>query len=1226
MYKSSFLAHLARASRQHPFFSQNVNSANTTALSLVKPKVGLVTERAYFSSWGPNGQTASNSGGSSGPQMALIAISSDDNQPWEKDLGLHRRQFRSIAGVRRYSTGTRTVLTETESSVVHLVGVGAEDDVSGGEPETAIDDRANRPSQLDTEQRSSGPSQSDFDRNLDLLLKDEQYIQVCHLINAQVEAGSELTTTSFNHLFHALNRLDERGESYTAGGTIQGSSCSTNVVLHYYGIMLGKQITPNFRTFKVILSHLVRHRLDVHDQQLVLDANKCFFDTPQNAFLELNRQKLAEAQANDVPSIAMQIFRASVALEDRPYTSELLHGLLASCVPTGMADDAVTIYDYINRTGTSKTVDTYTTLMQTFARSKDLAGAIECYKTWKQECRNLPGHDFFLMYDAMVRCYFASGDVTGGLQFFESAVRERPKTEAIHHINVARCFAEQGLIKEALEYGKKYLKHPIALSDCAGEIVIIAFRHGQYHLARDCFQMVTSVSAFTKKPTAAFHYISSLIVEGQLDEAKSFVRDCVRSEIELRLIHLSLLVSKFFAAGRIADAFEIVQFVGDRRVVWHRKEMTSRKIELFYQFFMLDLLRCNAMDRKTIVLSISVINTLNKSSDATVLLQFLELARKELSLEELSADRDTLGRLCRFVTDFNPVRQPFSESSIEMAEATRRSADIVSWVSDAVVRSDKSPDREAVTAEDRAALLEVARSLELGKIVDALESSLVSRIKASKNVTLKPMPSARVIFRAETDSAVDYRVGAQLLREFGIGGWSRSIEQGRKMTSAKILSIFRSCISSDLPAIQGEVLLKTLDHFGRIQEKDAFEALLEISESLLPKMVVSVEHLPAARAVLYDKAIVLYNDFYDNSTAQKFHDLILDLGYTPSASAYGSFIAKMDERVVKDGATKALALFDEALRLGVRPTEFLFNTVIGRLAKARRNDEALKLFAEMKAMGLNPNGVTYGTIINSCCRVGHTDQAETLLREMESLPRNQNRIAPYNTLIQHFVQTKKDRPKAFYYWDKLVARAIPPTAHSYRLLIEAYGHLEPIDSVAAESVIGLMQANRVKIDTIHIAALISMYGLFLDDLPAARRLFDFWTAGAKPRIIVDNLMYQSIIETYLRAGDLKGMEILLAQMKQRGIPLSAYIANLAIESYGNVQKVDLARSFFDKLPTNGVGHHTHGKEPSTYESMIKAYNAAEMPQKSREILDLLKQQHYPEAIVSRAAGLITNTS
>jgi pentatricopeptide repeat protein len=158
---------------------------------------------------------------------------------------------------------------------------------------------------------------------------------------------------------------------------------------------------------------------------------------------------------------------------------------------------------------------------------------------------------------------------------------------------------------------------------------------------------------------------------------------------------------------------------------------------------------------------------------------------------------------------------------------------------------------------------------------------------------------------------------------------------------------------------------------------------------------------------------------------------IVQYGGVPSANAYGALIANIRETT--DNASVATELFDEACRLGVRPHEYMFNTYISRLARARKTEQALAVFSEFKARGLRPTMVTYGAILSGCARVGDTVNAEALFQEMINSECGVPRIPPFNTMIQMYVHVKPNRDRALHYFDLLKQHNVLPTSYTYKV-------------------------------------------------------------------------------------------------------------------------------------------------------------------------------------------------
>lgn len=188
-------------------------------------------------------------------------------------------------------------------------------------------------------------------------------------------------------------------------------------------------------------------------------------------------------------------------------------------------------------------------------------------------------------------------------------------------------------------------------------------------------------------------------------------------------------------------------------------------------------------------------------------------------------------------------------------------------------------------------------------------------------------------------------------------------------------------------------------------------------------------------------------------------------------SVYATYINSLSGADDGEEATSAIALFEESRSLGIVPTPFLYNTLLSKLGRARRAEDALKYFQEMLASGIKPTHVTYGTVINACCRVGDEELAVKLFNDMEAAIHFQRRAAPYNTMIQFYITSQKNRDKALLYYRKLLEKRIPPTPYTFKLLIDAYKTLDPIDEAGAKNVLVLMKRARITPDTMHIDAL-----------------------------------------------------------------------------------------------------------------------------------------------------------
>lgn len=91
--------------------------------------------------------------------------------------------------------------------------------------------------------------------------------------------------------------------------------------------------------------------------------------------------------------------------------------------------------------------------------------------------------------------------------------------------------------------------------------------------------------------------------------------------------------------------------------------------------------------------------------------------------------------------------------------------------------------------------------------------------------------------------------------------------------------------------------------------------------------------------------------------------------------------------------------------------------------------------------------------------------------------------------MQYFTTTVPDRPRVLYYYDEMRKDGIEPSSHTYNLLMQAYGTIEPLDLQAMHNVFDTMRAHAakdrshgitgkdaVKVDGVHWATLINCHG------------------------------------------------------------------------------------------------------------------------------------------------------
>ncbi|GAA6014819.1 hypothetical protein JCM10207_002192 [Rhodosporidiobolus poonsookiae] len=478
--------------------------------------------------------------------------------------------------------------------------------------------------------------------------------------------------------------------------------------------------------------------------------------------------------------------------------------------------------------------------------------------------------------------------------------------------------------------------------------------------------------------------------------------------------------------------------------------------------------------------------------------------------------------------------------------------------------------------------------------------------------------------------------------------------------------------TADASRLAREAFTLTMDAAsqGRFAHPDAYGRLIEqlgrqhliaevrqvylVAYEALNAMAAEPEQQSVAWVGLEDRMIVALAQAGELTDVGHHRDRLLQAGCAPSADGYAAMILNM--RDTTDDALVALTLFEESQRLGVRPNVYLFNTLISKLSRARRAKAALEYFELMKQHGLVPSSITYGAIINACCKTGDDVSAEYLFAEMVTRPDFKPRVPPYNTMLQHYVSTKPDRQRALHYYNELVKANVRPTAHTYKLLLDAYGSIGEPDLEAMQQVfLRLHQDRQVSISGAHWASMITGYGVNAKDVDRAIAIFNSISAHPSTRNnpngpLPDAVVYEALLNALIANGRADLCDQYLEEMRNKGVRMTAYVANTLIKGYAAQSLFVSARHIFAAMsePPSGVAsvgnhpidrhpkhHHLASqtpadvnaptyREPSTYEAMILCELKAGETVKAAEVLRLAEARAFPPAVIGRLRKILAD--
>ncbi|KHJ35667.1 putative pentatricopeptide repeat protein [Erysiphe necator] len=354
----------------------------------------------------------------------------------------------------------------------------------------------------------------------------------------------------------------------------------------------------------------------------------------------------------------------------------------------------------------------------------------------------------------------------------------------------------------------------------------------------------------------------------------------------------------------------------------------------------------------------------------------------------------------------------------------------------------------------------------------------------------------------------------------------------------------------------------------------------------------------------------------DRNLAAHYHQELLSIGAVPTANTFGLYITTLKGCTKSfDEAADAIKIFNQAKNEGVKPSSFLYNALIGKLGKARRIDDCLYYFAEMRYLGIRPTSVTYGTIVNALCRVSDQNLAEYLFEEMESMPNYKPRPAPYNSLMQFFLNTKRDKSKVLSYFERMMKMGISPTSHTYKLIVDAHATLDPINLAAAEAVLDIIRSTGQEPEAVHYSSLIHAKGCVMHDMDGARVIFD--SVIADPSIRPQACLYQALFEAMVSNHLVNETEPILEDMPNKGVEITPYIANTLIHGWTAKNNINKAESIYLSVSPDE-------REPSTYDAMIRAYLAVENRLGASSIIKEMLSRNYPSAVSSKICELLGN--
>ena len=990
-------------------------------------------------------------------------------------------------------------------------------------------------------------------------------------------------------------------------------------VLDVYADMLRRKVLPDTETYTILLDLLSHRALEVSRMKADLVVNRRRFGGMKDADRFMFRSQEVEhdiLMEDDALSTAIKLFDSSTAVHHlRTFSASTYRLLLNACAANGEVDHMIRVYSHMEALKVVPFASIYPAMIKAFAVSGDLCSAVECYNEYKSlavaddngKLAVIQREDD-AVYTAVVKAYAICGKHDGADRFFGKIVHSLAEAGvadrllAVRDTVVLNAFIQARLDSEDFSGAFAAAKTQPMTSNqrlqAMARICAVAADNNNIDIASRAYQSISSSTNDTSTPAMAMlalyvrrgdvdsarnvwnslatipssstsfieptaMYAVALIGSGNVDEGlmqarQSFTR--IRSSLEPNAIRSDI-------TDKIDEGIEFIgTFLAENGIVPTPQASMS---------FMWAMIENGGLVPQV---AEQLLAGLGPADVATLSWQDLKLALQIeagiVMTNQAAKDIAHASRFAHLLETILSSRMPLDTRTTELVERSigkvgHQRADLVAqW------HSSKYP---------------VAQPLAFAQQTPILATPMI------QNEAYDPYTAL-----------VDHRGSAIIVDE---------LEKQGNRTGANLneaLLRFRNIRRAGRHPryIAYAKLITTAAKDGRA---NLTHDILGMARQDMPFL----SQYPVVRhgwTSILDAMVGACLTIGNRRMAENFHQELLDMGAAPTANTFGLYITTLKESTKTfDEATEAVRIFHRAKSEGVEPSSFLYNALIGKLGKARRIDDCLFYFAEMRTRGIRPTSVTYGTIVNALCRVSDDRFAQELFDEMESMPNYKPRPAPYNSLMQFFLTTKRDSAKVLEYYQRMQSRNIQPTMHTYKLLIDTYATLEPVNMAAAEGVLEAIRSSGQRPEAVHYASLIHAKGCALHDIIGARQIFD--NVLADTTIRPQACLYQALFESMVANHCVKETESVLKNMAARGVELTPYIANTLIHGWAMEKDITQAKSAYDSIGKEK-------REPSTYEAMTRAFLAVEDRGSASAVVHEMLSRGYPSAVSGKILELL----
>lgn len=1085
-----------------------------------------------------------------------------------------------------------------QASAVPIVASEALEPVS--EPEV-FDPPVVLESTIVSSSTSVSPETTQYNKQLQILLTTGKHQELKALFQHMIREGVQPSSSTYNYLLASV---------------VESGAIGVSQVINVYQDMLRQKVLPNTATYSILIDFLATNA------KASLQFTKGIMaDQARFGFVVPSRMaELKEVQSQAPMDLALDIFYASTEVrKERVFPEVTYAALVEACAEHGREEDMLKVYTHMEQHRVSSNVDMMLSLIKGFGKAGNVTSAVETYETYRSlDLARRPEavDQRFSVYKALIIAYMDGDDASAALVFLEKIVdasKDLQRSERLADV-VIQGLLERKDVDSAREW---ILARDVNSSEFASlsKILTSVADLGDYALASKLYAEFDAKiqNLGTNHPataTAQMAFLSLCAREDKVDSARavwaalSERRLSSGPSVEAVAIYATIL----FENGLTNEALVVLKQFAEFYAEGHSTTPLALKRDYLRQTFehLISSISRTGFLTPSIALDICGFSMLHCGH--------LGLEASRIVLKLFGVERIvglTMPQLDLLLQVQSGVLQEARARGFELfPEDVQKFEQMLS----VAIKANIPLNEGLKVSVERAIMISSSYTTKWNAFVQS--RGVWEAILEPPKLNVSPNLVASDGESLPDDNFDPYWVKTDVKVSQAID----NALEGAKTTRSRLADAKRMYQQTRRAGrlVRMTTLARIIAAAASSGQADLMAEIYRNAKNDTP-LLMEYRSVRYVWCVLLDAMVAGQLTLGNRQQAAVYHEEMLKMGASPSANTYGLYIVSLKgSDQTYDEASEALKIFERAKAEHVAPSSFLYNVLIGKLAKARRVDDCLFYFAEMRALGIKPTSVTYGTMINALTRVGDEHFAEELFQEMEAMPNYKPRPAPYNSLIQFFVNTKRDRTKAMAYFNRMMSLGIEPTGHTYKLLIEAYATLDPPDMLAAEGVLEIIRNNGQNVETSHHAALIHAKGCILNDLEGA--ILYFKSVIEDGHVVPDNTIYQSLLESLVANHRVKDTPTWIADMKLRGIRMTPYIANTLIHGWATEKDIVRAKAVYDLLSSNE--NDRLKREPSTYEAMTRAYLAVEDREGAMKVVEEMGRRGYPHAVTVKVAELV----